>query len=259
MKKATILISNDDGYFAQGIEALISAFCKNYNVIVVAPKTEQSGKGHSFTYQTPINYEKINREDGVEMYSVSGAPADCVKVALAHLLDKKPDYVISGINAGENVGIASFYSGTCAVAREAGFWRVPSVAFSVSSGQSPNILSYGKLCLDVFEKLRAGGFLNEAGKTIYNVNFPNTTIDEIKGVKIVRQSLAYYKDSYIMEDENDHGKIKLRANEDGMALIEPDVNNFDVVANLSGFTTITPVLLDATDERVLLELRERLG
>ena len=249
--RKTILISNDDGYDAPGIETLISAFKQKYDVFVVAPETEQSGKSHSFTFRTPLNYKKIERADGIEMYSVNGSPADCVKVALAHLMPKNPDFVISGINAGENIGIATFYSGTCAVAREAGFWRIPAVAFSLHSFQDENISEYGTSSFEIFEKLVKFGFLDNAGKTIYNVNFPPLHINEIKGVKIVRQSMAYYKDTYIVKE----GEIRLRANQAGMAEVEPHEEIFDNAANSSGFATITPILLDATDEGGLAELK----
>jgi len=250
-----MLISNDDGYFASGIEALICAFKEKYDVLVVAPETEQSGKSHSFTFGSPLNYRKIERADDVPCFSVDGSPSDCVKVAFAHLMPQKPDFVISGINAGENIGIANFYSGTCAVAREAGFWRVPAVAFSLHSGQKENMAQYGNLSLEVFEKLREAGFLDKAGKTIYNVNFPDTPVNEVKGMKIVRQSLAYYKDTYILEDGEVGGKIRLRANEDGMAERENCHETYDIAANFAGYSTITPLLLDATDDLELEKLK----
>jgi len=253
--RKTILISNDDGFFAPGIETLISAFKQKYDIFVVAPETEQSGKSHSFTFQTPLYYKKIERADGVEMYSVSGAPADCVKVALAHLMPKNPDFVISGINAGENIGIASFYSGTCAVAREAGFWRIPSVAYSLHGVQCENISEYGNMALEIFETLRENGFLDEAGKRFYNVNFPICHINEVKGIKIVRQSMAYYKDTYVVKDGGNEGEIRLRANQNGMAEVEPCEQTFDNAANTEGWATITPILLDATDEGGLAELK----
>jgi 5'-nucleotidase len=255
--RKTILISNDDGYFAEGIETLISAFRGKYDVFIVAPETEQSGKSHCFTFRSPLVYRKIERKDALPCFSVEGAPADCIKVALAHLMPRKPDFVISGINCGENIGIATFYSGTCAVAREAGFWRIPSVAFSLHSRQKENMSAYGKLAFEVFEKLRSSGFLDSAGRTFYNVNFPDSPKNEIKGLRIVRQSLAYYKDTYIIEDGKEGGEIRLRANDEGMALIETDDENFDIAAGFSGFATITPVLLDATDDAVLAEMRRR--
>jgi 5'-nucleotidase len=179
-----------------------------------------------------------------------------VKVALAHLMLKKPDFVISGINSGENIGIATFYSGTCAVAREAGFWRIPAVAFSLHYLQKENIGGYGKTAFEIFEKLRSNGFLDKTGRVIYNVNFPHLPINEIKGLKIVRQSLAYYKDSYIIDGSEAGGEIRLRANDDGMALTETDSEIFDIAANFAGYSTITPILLDATDEAILGELKK---
>ncbi|MDR0305026.1 MAG: 5'/3'-nucleotidase SurE [Chitinispirillales bacterium] len=253
--RKTILISNDDGYLSNGIEALISAFKENYDVFVVAPQAEQSGKSHSFTFGTSITYKKIERKDDIACFSVNGSPADCVKVALAHLMPKKPDFVISGINTGENIGIATFYSGTCAAAREAGFWRIPAVAFSLHCQQRENISGYGKLAFEIFEKFLSNGFLDNTGRVIYNVNFPHLPINEIKGVKIVRQSLAYYKDTYIIDGGEAGGEIRLRANGDSMALTETDCEVFDIAANFAGYSTITPVLLDTTDEEVLEELK----
>ena len=254
--RKTVLISNDDGYFSAGIESLISAFKENYDVFIVAPEAEQSGKSHSFTFRSSLTYKKIERNDEVPCFSVDGSPADCVKVALAHLMPKSPDFVISGINSGENIGIAVFYSGTCAAAREAGFWRIPSVAFSLHYLQKKNIENYGKLALEIFEKLRANGFLDKVEKTIYNVNFPYLPFDEIKGIKIVRQSLAYYKDSYIVEDGETSGKIHLKANDDGMAETETDGETFDIAASFAGYATITPILLDTTDGETLENLRK---
>jgi len=254
--RKTILISNDDGYFSDGIETLICAFKEKYNVFVVAPQAEQSGKSHSFTFGMSLTYKKIEREDNISCFSVNGSPADCVKVALAHLMPKKPDYVISGINGGENIGIAVFYSGTCAVAREAGFWRIPAVAFSLHYMQKENIKNYGKLAFEVFEKLLSNGFLNSAGRTIYSVNFPPLPLDEIKGTKIVRQSLAYYKDTFVIDGGEDGGQIRLRANGDSMALTETDGEVFDIAASFAGYSTITPVLLDITDDAVLDELKK---
>ncbi len=128
-----VLIANDDGYDAIGLIALATVFAREYDVTVVAPLEEQSGKSHSFTYREGVTYRSIEFPvEGVTAYAVAGTPADCVKVAVGHILPKMPDYVISGINCGHNSGIAVFYSGTIAAAREGAFWSLPALGYSPS-------------------------------------------------------------------------------------------------------------------------------
>ena len=136
MKPLNILISNDDGVFAEGIRALAkSAQKRGHKVTVVCPDQERSATGHGLTLQSPLRVERADELFGedVKAWGCSGTPADCVKLALSELLDHKPDLVLSGINHGPNLGTDIFCSGTVAAAMEGTLENVPSMAISVAS------------------------------------------------------------------------------------------------------------------------------
>ena len=136
MESLNILISNDDGVFAEGIRALAkSALKKGHKVTVVCPDQERSATGHGLTLQSPLRVERADElfDKGIKALGCSGTPADCVKLALSELLDKKPDLVLSGINHGPNLGTDIFCSGTVAAAMEGTLENIPSMAISVAS------------------------------------------------------------------------------------------------------------------------------
>ena len=252
----TLLITNDDGIFAPGIAALVEAFSPCYNVVVAAPKVEQSGKGHSFTYQTGLTYKKstlFKSTFGVdEAYEIDGTPADCVKLALSHILKELPDYVISGINCGENLGIASFYSGTAAAAREAAFWRLPAVAFSTNYDSCQHMVEYGATALSLFEQLKNSNQLEPASHSFLNINFPACQPSKALGVKVCRQSMAYYSDKYRVKKDTT-GKEGLFV-DGAMREIEEDLT-FDIAACKAGYITVTPLSIDSTKSDSLASLK----
>ena len=104
-KKPLILVSNDDGYSAKGINSLIGVLAEFGEVVVMAPDTGRSGKGCAITSETPIKYSLVSRTDGIEVYSCTGTPVDCVKLACDALLDRRPDLVVGGINHGDNSSV----------------------------------------------------------------------------------------------------------------------------------------------------------
>ncbi len=247
--KKRILLTNDDGYSAVGILSLARAFSKEYDVTIVAPKEEQSGKGHSFTYLEGITYREVI-DAKFPTYWVDGTPSDCVKVAFSYLLDELPHYVLSGINSGENLGIASFYSGTVAAAREAAFWKVPALAFSLNYKTCDDYMEeYGEKALELFQKLEAEKLLEAPLRHFYNVNFPDAAPDEVLGVKVTEQSLAYYNDRYTVKIDVD-GSEKLFVN-GKMVDVERD-EKFDIFASYRRYITISPLSIDTT-RRDLLE------
>ena len=126
-----ILITNDDGVSAPGIKALTEAMIGLGKIIVVAPDKPQSGMGHAITIGHPLRLSKVNGIEGVETYSCSGTPVDCVKLAVDKVLHRKPDICISGINHGANHSINVIYSGTMSAALEASIEAIPSVGFSL--------------------------------------------------------------------------------------------------------------------------------
>jgi len=155
MKPLRILISNDDGVFAEGIRTLAaSAASRGHKVTVVCPDQERSATGHGLTLHSPIRAERADElfGEGIKAWGCSGTPADCVKLALNELLDQKPDLILSGINHGPNLGTDIFCSGTVAAALEGTLDGIPSIAISIASFQWKSFSFAGKLALDLAEK-----------------------------------------------------------------------------------------------------------
>lgn len=248
----TVLITNDDGITAPGIRELVRAFSTKYKVIVSAPSVEQSGKGHSFTYREGLTFDKSDAYPGIEAYMIHGTPADCVKVALSHILDEMPDYVIAGVNGGENLGVATYYSGTAVAAREGAFWRLPSVAFSTSYQSLDYMAEYADMALLLFEEMKEQKLLRKASHNFYNVNFPGCSPEEVVGHKICRQSMAYYNDLYTIKKDKD-GNTELFV-DGGMREVEEDLE-YDIAACRAGYVAITPISIDATESKTLSQLK----
>ncbi|MCL6267689.1 5'/3'-nucleotidase SurE [Flagellimonas myxillae] len=196
MEKPLILVTNDDGITAPGLRSLIRVMKEIGEVVVVAPDSPQSGMGHAITIDSTL-YSKqviIDREEGAPMeYSCSGTPADCVKLALQELLDRKPDICVSGINHGSNASINVIYSGTMSAAIEAGIEGIPAIGFSLCdySWEAEFAHTSKSIKKIVTEALTHG--IPEG--TVLNVNFPKTD-KEPKGIKICRQARANWKEQF---------------------------------------------------------------
>ena len=184
-----ILISNDDGIFARGLEILEQACRKVGDVTVVAPDREQSASSHSLTMTRPLR--PVKRADG--RYQVDGTPTDCVLLALETILDHRPDLVFSGINHGPNMGEDVLYSGTVAAAMEGLSVGIPGVAMSFAGGK----LELVETQLDWVAKLtsdicQVDDFPRE---TLLNVNLPPIPGSEIKGIRVTKLGRRVYSDS----------------------------------------------------------------
>jgi 5'-nucleotidase len=253
-RRLRILLTNDDGFGSLGIRCLHDILAREHDVVVSAPKAEQSGIGHAFTFNKPLSYEVLPRELGMEGYAVSGTPSDCVKFAVSYLLPQMPDIVVSGMNIGENSGISSFYSGTVAAAREGAFWRLPSVAFSLcSTGGESRLDAYCGKAADILNRIVESGPPCNGRAVFYNVNFPDCPPGTCKGIKVTRQSLAFFDDRY--------KKVTTYDLRDGFVVygdkknIEP-FDTFDSRALLNNYITVTPLCFDATAEWALPLLSE---
>ncbi len=197
MRKPLILVTNDDGITAPGLRALVDFTRKLGQVVVVAPDSPQSGKGHAITLDTTLYSEEISADienSADKEYSCSGTPADCVKLALQELLDRPPDICISGINHGSNSSINVIYSGTMSAAIEAGIEGVPAIGFSLCDYSWKADFSQAK---DFIQKIVSEALKNGIPKgVVLNVNIPKLTKDEIKGIKICRQARANWKERF---------------------------------------------------------------
>jgi 5'-nucleotidase len=245
IKKQSVLLTNDDGFNSKGIRLLYETLNKKFNVVIVAPDSEKSGVGHSFTYKQPLFYNTIKNSFAEEIYSVSGSPADCVKFAVSYLLPIPPDIVVSGLNIGENSGISSHYSGTVAAAREGAFWKIKSFAFSICEDANENINFYINLIPGIInELLTVESFYSN--HFFFNINFPSCHPDLLKGIKITKQSLAFFNDKYLKVNIDDKNIIK-----EGFVIYGNKINiekddNFDSCALKNNWITITPLSYDST-------------
>lgn len=248
-----ILLCNDDGFYAQGMRALYDGLKDHHTLTIAAPEVEQSGVGHSFTYRKPVKCKTADFLPGIPGYIVSGTPADCVKLSIGHLMKTPPDLVVSGINNGDNSGIAGFYSGTVAAAREGAFWGIPSIAFSIADHHGRFFEEWSPCINDLTMRLAAAiSESNAFGHAVYyNVNFPGCRRDECAGTLITRQSLAFYRDVYtetILED----GAIEYHLR--GEKFNVEASNDYDSRAIENRYITITPHHFDTTDFTVIKAL-----
>ena len=197
MKKPLILVTNDDGITAPGLRALVRYMKELGEVVVVAPDSPQSGKGHAITLDTTLFSAKliVDKENGASAeYSCSGTPADCVKLALQELLERKPDICVSGINHGSNASINVIYSGTMSAAIEAGIEGVPAIGFSLCDyAWEADFEPAAKAVKNIVKKSLENGIPKGV---VLNVNIPNASEKELKGIKICRQARANWKEKF---------------------------------------------------------------
>jgi 5'-nucleotidase len=191
-----ILISNDDGVFADGIRTLAAeAARRGHQVTVVCPDQERSATGHGLTLQTPLRAERADElfADGVKAWACSGTPSDCVKLALFALLDEWPDLVLSGINHGPNLGTDVLYSGTVSAAMEGTIEGLHALAVSSADFQWRHFQPAATLALDVAERLLQRGWPEGM---LLNLNVPPLQADQLGPVRWCRKAVRRYTDQF---------------------------------------------------------------
>ncbi|MEP3209198.1 MAG: 5'/3'-nucleotidase SurE [Maribacter sp.] len=197
MSKPLILVTNDDGITAPGLRALVRYMKEIGDVVVVAPDSPQSGKGHAITLDIALYSKKmkIDLENGAnEEYSCSGTPADCVKMALQELLGRKPDICVSGINHGSNSSINVIYSGTMSAAIEAGIEGIPAIGFSLCDySWNADFDPAGESIKKIVREALLNGIPQGV---VLNVNIPKLKEKDFKGIKICRQARANWKEKF---------------------------------------------------------------
>ncbi|MDX2191373.1 MAG: 5'/3'-nucleotidase SurE [Bacteroidota bacterium] len=194
--KPLILVTNDDGITAKGIHTLVALMDQIGKVIVVAPDSPQSGMGHAITVKDPLRLEKSEEfGEGIEAYTCSGTPADCVKLAKHMVLkDRGPDIVVSGINHGSNSSISVIYSGTMSAAIEAAIEGIPSIGFSLCDyGHNADFSHVGEFVKMIVKEALEQGIPKYVA---LNVNFPEKKSEPIKGIKVCRQSNAKWQEEF---------------------------------------------------------------
>lgn len=189
MTRPFFLITNDDGIHAAGIRHLWEAVQDYADVAIVAPHTEKSGSGLGITWTKPLHIRSYSWGENTPVWSVSGTPADCVKMALSVLLERKPDMVISGINRGSNSGRTVLYSGTVGGVIEGVLKGIPGIAFSYSDIEEPPTLITKKTVFPIIEHFLKNPLPDG---TFLNVNFPFNLKDGMRGIRIASQGKSYW-------------------------------------------------------------------
>lgn len=240
-----ILITNDDGILAPGIQALYHAVADLGEVEVVAPATAQSAIGHAISVLTPMTVHRIRADQSFQGWSVDGRPADCVKLAIRELLDAPPDFVLSGINAGANTGINVLYSGTVAGAIEGAFFGIPSMAVSLELSGRADFQRAGHIARTLFERFVAA---RPAPGTCINVNIPALDGGWPRGVKCCPQGVVPMDELYHKTlDENGRHVYTL----DGKLPDHQRCPDSDLAAIRAGYVAITPLRFDMTCHQTL--------
>ena len=185
-----ILLSNDDGYFAPGIELLAKTLADLADVTVVAPERDRSGASNSLTLDRPLSLRRAANG----FYFVNGTPTDCVHLAVTGMFDEMPDMVISGINRGANMGDDTIYSGTVAAATEGYLLGVPSLAISLTSHKAAHYETAAAVARRLVERFQTSS-MREA--VLLNVNVPDVKPEEIKGLRVTRLGKRHHAEPVI--------------------------------------------------------------
>jgi 5'-nucleotidase len=188
--RPNILLINDDGILAPGLKTLWKALFPLANLWIVAPSTEQSGVGMGITVKSPLTISPVPWEENTPAWSVSGTPADCVRMALNLVCKTQPDLIVSGVNPGSNAGRTILYSGTVGGIIEGSLKRIPGVAFSSTDYLNPQFDKTVEPIRSIVTHLLENPLPPE---TFLNVTFPQC--DDYKGIRLARQGLGYYKES----------------------------------------------------------------
>jgi 5'-nucleotidase len=230
-----ILVSNDDGYLAPGIEALANALAPIAEIVVVAPDSNRSGSSNSLTLDRPLSVSKA----GNGFYFVNGTPSDCVHIALTGILPFRPDLVVSGINQGQNMGDDTLYSGTVAAATEGFLFGIPAIAFSQVDHGWAELESAARMAREIVE--RRFDFLQKP--YLLNVNIPNLPYANLRGVAATRLGKRHESEA-VIRTKDPHGREIFWIGPAGGAKDAGAGTDFHATA--SGQVSITPLRIDLT-------------
>lgn len=232
-----ILIANDDGVSAQGIMVLTRLMCRLGEVVVMAPDSARSGSACAITTHGTVRLERVSAQPGLTVYSCSGTPSDCVKLALEKVLSRKPDLMVSGINHGDNTSVSVHYSGTVGAVLEACMKGVPSIGFSLRTFDSECDFSpYEQVILDVASYVMENGLPQDV---CLNVNFPQT--EKLQGVRVCRLARGNWVEEWV--EDCDANTFRLTGH---FVNLEPEADDTDDWAVCHGMAAVTPLQLDMT-------------
>ncbi len=247
-----ILVTNDDGIFAEGIYRLAKCMQNNGEVLVIAPDSERSASGHAITMRSPLIAKKVKFFDTeIEAYSINGTPADCVKMGVEALFKtKRPDIVISGINDEPNLGTDVIYSGTVSAAVESAIMGIPSIAVSMGNYKANQFDDAAQFTSSLLKTIMEN---NKLQNIVVNVNYPDKPKDEIKGVKITTLGVRKYDNAFI-ERKDPWGNVYYWMS-GTVREMEQDPDS-DIMAINEDYISVTPMHFDLTNFEHFEELKK---
>jgi 5'-nucleotidase len=241
-----ILVSNDDGVDSPGLHKLAAALEKVGEVTIIAPDRERSAASHALTLHKPLRVTMI-REN---VFSVNGTPTDCINLGVNHLLPRRPVLVVSGINQGGNLGDDVTYSGTVSAAFEGTLLGIPSLAVSQVAEDNFQFDSAAKIAALLAEHVLKGGLPDGV---LLNVNVPNVSFEQIRGIRLTRQGRRIYNQNTIVEKVDPRGKKYYWIGGDRLSWEMNPGTDFEAIEHLH--VSVTPLRLDLTDEAALVALK----
>ena len=246
-----VLVTNDDGIDAHGLRVLVEALSKHADVYVVAPAGQQSGKSHSITFLREVTPRERDVKGAVAAWVLDGTPADCVMWAIDYLENEEgvtPDFVISGINLGFNTGLAAYYSGTVAGAREGAINGIRSIALSVGGDDAMNA-KYFDYLVGLLPQLMEMSKQIDPG-TILSVNAPDIPSWEIKGVRVAEAAPRGYGIRFFFEKKK-NGNYQMTGGADYL----DDNMRYDIDWCAAGYVAVSPIPTTLSDPVALMRLK----
>lgn len=244
-----ILVSNDDGYLAKGINVLAEALAEFADVTVVAPDRNRSGASNSLTLHSPLRIHRV--ED--DRYFVNGTPSDCVHLALSGFLDDEPDIVVSGINHGANLGDDVIYSGTVAAAMEGRFLGLPAVAVSLVGRYATHFDTAARVAADLVKRLRSEPLARDI---MLNVNVPDLPYHALRDTQVCRLGFRHQAEP-VVKAEDPQGKTIYWIGPAGPGHDVGPGTDFDAIEQ--GSVALTPIKVDLTRHESLPMLKDWLA
>lgn len=242
-ERPIILVTNDDGIISPGIKVLVEVAAEFGDVIVVAPDSPQSGMGHAITIESMLRIEKVDLFEGIPSYQCSGTPVDCVKIATDKILKRKPDLCLSGINHGSNSSINVIYSGTMSAAMEASINGVKAIGFSLQDFSFDADFTAAKhYARIIVQQILENGLPNGC---LLNVNIPKAPLEEINGMRVCRQAMAQWEESYDERKDPRGGTYFWLT---GKFICKDNGEDTDEWALANNYISIVPVQYDLTNQ-----------
>jgi 5'-nucleotidase len=244
-----ILLSNDDGYFAPGLACLAQHLSAVADVVVVAPERDRSGASNSLTLNRPLNL----RHAASGFYYVDGTPTDCVHLAVTGMLDVQPDIIVSGINAGANMGDDTIYSGTVAAATEGFLLGIPAIAISLTSHDGKHFETAARVAVEMVQRFQA-----EPNRQpwLLNVNVPDVPYEQLRGREVTRLGKRH-KAEPVIKASNPHGQPIYWVGPAGKAQDAGEGTDFHAISQ--GRVSVTPLQIDLTQYSQLDAVRAWMG